>query len=313
MAVKITEIFGFQVNDQSEIARAQRQSEMCPFIGGKCWKYFRSGGLRHGTCTLKAPDGPEVVVCPDRLYAESFKILKDVAHVAFGPDISIVRPSDLPATQGQQNRVVAFGKRLGKELRVQKAAGSSDDYSSDWMLALLNEDGVVQSFVPVEVQTMDTTGSYQREWYEIYDLDLPANCEPTPPGFNWENVNKRIIAQLLIKGNTFSREEKCNKGLFFICPEPVYQSLVNRLGAKLSPFPLVSGALTFRRYELAPNAPEGESRKLIFTDQMTTSVQNFRDAYNSTLNLPAMGVIEQTINLAIQKILTPKKKRKKSD
>lgn len=311
MAVKITETFGFRVLDQSPVSRAQRESKICPFIGSKCWKSFRSGGLTSGVCVLKSPEGPEVIVCPDRMYGENFKVLRDVAVQVFGDGIEMIKPTDLPTTQGRQKRVVAFGKRSGKELRVQKAAGSPDEYSSDWILALLDSDGVVEGFAPIEIQTMDTTGSYQRQWYELNGIQLPENFRSTSPGLNWENVNKRIIAQLLIKGNVFSRELRCTRGLFFICPEPVYQSLINRLGTKLSTFPLQSGALTFRRYQLEETSNDGSPRNLVFTGQFTTSVQNFRDAYNSTLNLPTMGIVEQTINAAIQAILVPPSKRKK--
>jgi len=310
MAVKITETFGYQITDHSPVALEQRKTTICPFIGKKCWKYFRSGGLTNGTCAVKSPEGPEVIICPDRLYADSLKILREVAIEAFGPKVSLISPSDLQSTQGQPNRVIAFGKRSGKELRIQKAAGSTDEYSSDWVLALLDADGVVEAFTPVEVQTMDTTGSYQREWYHLNGLEVPANFRSTPPGLNWENVNKRIIAQLLIKGNVFSKEVRCNRGLFFICPEPVYQSLMRRLGAKLSEHPLTLGTLTFRRYQLEPTAEHGTIRKLVFTGQFTTSIQNFRDAYNSTLNLPQMGIVEQTINGTIQEILSPRRKRR---
>ncbi len=309
MALKITETFGLRVSDQSAAALAQRESKVCPFLGSKCWKSFRSGGLTNGVCVLKSPESPEVIVCPDRMYGEAFKVLKEVAEEAFGAGIKLIRPADLPSTQGEPRRVVFFGKRAGKELRVRKAANSSDEYSSDWMLALLDSSGVVEAFTPVEVQTMDTTGSYQRQWYELCGLDWPEHFKSTPPGFNWENVNKRIIAQLLIKGNVFSRELRCNRGLFFLCPEPVYQSLINRLGTTLSSHPLTSGALTFRRYQLEVTSEDGAIRNLVFTGQFTTSIQNFRDAYNSTLNLPDMGIVEQTINAAIQAILAPPRRR----
>jgi hypothetical protein len=69
--------------------------------------------------------------------------------------------------------------------------------------------------------------------------------------------------------------------------------------------------LTFRPYQLETTAPEGQIRKFVNTEQFTTSIQNFRDAYNSTLNLPDMGIVANTINEAIQAILTPRKKGKK--
>ena len=40
-------------------------------------------------------------------------------------------------------------------------------------------------------------------------------------GMNWENVNKRILPQLIYKGHVLRREELCRKGLFFVCPKHV--------------------------------------------------------------------------------------------
>jgi hypothetical protein len=241
----------------------------------------------------------EVIVCPDRLYAENFRILREVASEVFGQPLKLVGPSEIATTQGELNRVVVFGKRWGKELRVPKSGVDGKGYSADWILARITESGKVEEFVPVEVQSMDTTGSYQKEWYKIFGLDLPEGCAPTDPSINWENVNKRIIPQLLTKGNVFGREPLCQKGLFFICPSPVYERLTLRLGAKLSPWPMRSGGLTFRWYDLAPTSAPGEIRPLQFQGQFSTTVENLKEAFNSTLNLPSMGVMALTIQKAL--------------
>lgn len=102
--------------------------------------------------------------------------------------------------------------------------------------------------------------------------------------------------------------------MFFICPEPVYRSLMRRLGTTLSHYPITSGALTFRHYKLEPAAPDGEIRKLIFIGQFTTTIQDFRDVYNSSLSLRDMRVVAATIQEHIQTILNPRRRgRKKSD
>ncbi len=141
------------------------------------------------------------------------------------------------------------------------------------------------------------------------NLKLPTGPEPTDPSINWENVNKRIIPQLLTKGNVFGRESMCRKGLFFVCPAPVYKKLIERLGAKLSPWPMRNGALTFRWYDLVPTAAPGEIRSLRCQGQFTTTIENLKEAFNSTLNLPSMGVMSTTIQKAVDKARNPKKKK----
>jgi hypothetical protein len=309
MALLITETFGYATSDTSGVALAQRKSEVCPFLDKTCWKRFRNGGLVNGTCAVKPPTSEEIIVCPDRLYAENFRILQDVVLEAFGPSMRLIGPNDINSTQGEKNRIVAFGKRWGKELRVPKSGENASGYAADWILARISESDEVEEFVPVEVQTMDTTGSYQREWYRMNTLELPRGCEPTDPSINWENVNKRIIPQLLTKGNVFGRESMCRKGLFFVCPAPVYKRLMERLGAKLSPWPMRNGALTFRWYDLVPTATPGEIRSLRFQGQFTTAVENFKEAFNSTLNLPSMGVMSATVQKAVDKARNPKKKK----
>ncbi len=211
MALKITEIFGYAPGDASPQAVAQRAGGICPFTARKCIKTFRSGGTVHGTCTVQVPKEPETICCPNRLYADRHRILRDAAEGAFGPDITLIWPSEIADTQGTAHRVAVFG-----ELPVPRGIGEKGNSSSaDWILALLSESAELLEFIPIEVQSIDTTGSYQAEWCRL--MGLPA---PAPSGrqsnLNWENVNKRIIPQLLTKGNVFRGESLCRKGLFFI-------------------------------------------------------------------------------------------------
>ena len=311
MSLEIVETFGYRSGDRSDAAEAQRRSKICPFLRKPCWKTFRSGGQISGTCTVKPPQGEEVIVCPDRLYAHDFRILRDVAADAFGAGFRLVGPSDIAGTQGERSRVVVFGKRWGKELRVPKSDEDGKAFSADWILARVTESGKVEEFVPVEVQSMDTTGSYQREWCELFGLQLPDGCNPKSSNINWENVNKRIIPQLLVKGNVFGNEPLCRKGLYFICPAPVYQRLTMRLGAKLSQRPKQPTALTFRWYKLAEASALGEIRELEFANQFTTTVENLKEAFNSTLNLPSMGAMAEKIQKALDQALKGKKKQKR--
>jgi hypothetical protein len=253
---------------------------------------------------VKPPNSDEVVVCPDRLYAEKFRILREAAEVAFGPQLCLIGPKDVHSTQGEQNRVVVFGKRWGKELQVPKNANSAGGYSADWILARVDAGGSLQEFVPIEVQTMDTTGSYQAEWHRLWGLKPPRGVTLKSSGINWENVNKRIMPQLLTKGNVFGREPLCQKGLFFVCPTPVYNRLLGRLGSALSSWPMRPGSLTFRWYSLGAAKQPGTIRPLRMDGQFTTTVENLKEAFNSTLSLPAMGVMGATIQAALESALS---------
>jgi hypothetical protein len=231
-----------------------------------------------------------------------------VAEDAFGPGLRLIGPADVAATQGEQHRVVVFGKRWGKELRVPKSDADGKGFSADWILVRITDAGKIEEFVPVEVQSMDTTGSYQGEWFKLFGKHLDEKRKPTNSNINWENVNKRIIPQLLVKGNVFGNEPLCRKGLYFICPEPVYQRLNMRLGAKLSRRPKQPTALTFRWYKLAERATAGSIRQLEFVDQFTTTIENLKEAFNSTLNLPAMGAMATKIQKALDDSLNKVKR-----
>jgi hypothetical protein len=300
VALIISEVFGYHPSDRSAGAKAQRKSELCPFTKKTCKKKFRSDGVIHGTCTVQPPGEPEVICCPNRLYAEDYKILHDVAYEVYGDDVQLIRPSDIAATQGALKRVVAFGTGWGGELKVPKGDGSKGGgFSADWTLALINKSAELLEFVPLEVQSIDTTGSYQSEWCRVMGHPPPRD-EGHDPNMNWENVNKRIIPQLLTKGNVFRREKLCKKGLFFVCPTPVYENMLERLGAELQDYSFQAGALTFRTYALKESTTPGKIRPLVFQKQFTTTVDHLRDIFNSTLSLPPKDVM----GTKIQRLIT---------
>ena len=128
--------------------------------------------------------------------------------------------------------VAVFGKRWGKELRL-PTRGTSGSYFVDWVLAHVSAQGKLLSFVAVEVQSIDTTNNYRKE-RETY-LREEAFVGKSTAGFNWENVNKRILPQIIYKGHVLRQEPLCQKGLFFVCPTPVYKKLSERLGGASAP------------------------------------------------------------------------------
>ncbi len=313
MPLTITEVFGYSPDDQSPLVKEIRTAGTCPFTSKRCIKTFRDSGVLHGTCTVKTPSDEEVICCPKRLYAEKYRILTDVALEAFGPELeAVIPPSEVEESKGQKGRAVAFGSGWGKELRVPKSGDQKGSYSADWILALISEANELIEFVALEVQSMDTTGDYQPEWCSQmgvpYTPYVAKKKKKKSSNINWENVNKRIIPQLLTKGNVFQRENLCRKGMFFVTPTPVYKRVIGRLGTKLSEFPLQPSGLTFRYYGLKPSSAPATIRELAYEGQYTTTVENLKEAFNSTLNLPPMNSITAKIQKALQ---SPKKLKQK--
>lgn len=289
MALRVFEFFGYDAGDYSAAAMEVRRKQECPFLKQECLKKY-ADGLHNGACSLKPSTSSPVVCCPIRMYAENYKILSDVAESAFGSGIRLVRGVGDAAGDGRD--VVVFGKGWGKELRL-PTRGKGGRYFVDWILALLDEDRNLKEFVAVEVQTMDTTGTYRPEVESLFKGVIPER--PSEAGINWENVSKRILPQIIYKGHVLRREPLCAKGLFFVCPKPVYERIVTRLGGKLQTYHPQPGALTFRWYDLAQAPSPGVSRELEFKGQQTTTIDQVALAFTSPGNLPEPCVYEAAI------------------
>ena len=91
------------------------------------------------------------------------------------------------------------------------------------------------------MQTIDTTDSYSNAAKHYYALEHHQEPDPdkeiTKAGLNWENVNKRILPQIIYKGHTLRREERAQVGLSCIVPETVYKKIVRRIGDDLVEYP----------------------------------------------------------------------------
>lgn len=293
MASRIIEFFGYAPGDRSPIARQAVERRECPFLKATCQKTL-SDGSPSGACTLQPKRGGAVICCPYRLYAEEYKALADVAKAAFGEGCDLHpghNAAHAPTVEGR-HRVAVFGKRWGKELRLPNR-GRSGGYFVDWVLARLDDSSRLSEFVAVEVQSIDTTGNYQEERKTYIKGEVFE--EWSTAGFNWENVNKRILPQIIYKGHVLRRERLCKSGLFFICPSPVYKKIRERLGGNLLDYMLQSGALTLMWYDVGPPVPEGQIRQLNLQGRFTTTVDQVALAFTSPSNLPDANVYEAAI------------------
>ncbi len=301
MALQIVEFFGYAPKDRSTAAVATRQNLACPFVGGSCTKTLRGDGgvkLVGGACTVRQATPNPIICCPKRLYAEGYRILQDVSDAVFGPGLPIIPGSQVNADPKARNRVLAFGSALGGEVKLPPICGRGG-FFVDWILALVDKNSELKEFVAVEVQSIDTTGNYRKErdtYLAEKDFTGYSNA-----GINWENVNKRILPQLIYKGHVLRRETLCRAGLFFVCPTPVYEKISVRVGGSLMKYPgPAPGTLTFRWYDIGPEVRSGQKRKLVSEGQLTTTVEQLAYAFLSPGNLPPENSYAKAIRAKIK-------------
>lgn len=300
MTGTVYEIFGYRAGDRSPEAAAAAHSLHCPFLGERCEKTL-SDGLVSGACSIQPVTSAPVICCPIRLYADDYRILRDVADRAFTPGLPLSpgRKAVTDARESGQTTVAVFGKRWGGELRLPQKDGINS-YFVDWILALLDGEGNLVEFVAIEVQTIDTTGNYRASRAAL--LTDERDIVQSSVGLNWENVNKRILPQLIYKGQILQREELCRKGLFFVCPTPVYDRIMRRLGGAdgLVRYALQPASITFMAYGLDMFVPveDGNSVPLRADTERSTTVYKVQEAFNN-VTLPDENVYKTAIETAL--------------
>lgn len=304
MALRLSEFFGYPVGYERGVDLARRSH--CPFVGAPCIK------PEHGACSLEALKDPlPVICCPNRLYADNFALLTHVANTAFQGDFEVLTPNvarDRKANGGLTgNEVVAFGRYLGQELPLPKASALPGAFYMDWVLVRIDPDGEVSELTALEVQTIDTTGSYKEQSLLARDglsfTDKQGRSQGySSSGFNWENVNKRILPQVIYKGHALRRERLCHRGFFFACPQQVLNRIMERLGGQggLHEYPMQAGTVTFVGYDLTTSLDEHGRKRLSAPSLFTTTIDQVALAFTSPRNLPEAGVYERAANGALR-------------
>ncbi len=150
----------------------------CPYINGKCTKLSHSNTLPFPVCSIYRRSGTAftpripVCVCPVRFYEAD--IAADVVRECWtGP-----KPQS---------------PRIAHEVQMEKFG------KVDLVIAELAASGqTIKTFLPVELQAVDITGSY----FPAYEALLQSKQleQRTQYGFNWANVRKRFLSQLVAKG-----------------------------------------------------------------------------------------------------------------
>lgn len=295
----ISEFFGYRAEDNSTLAAQNVSRQVCPFLGSYCTKALgdRSNRTLSGVCSVRqvSAGSPSVICCPNRMYAENYKMLSTIAEKAFRVKLNLYSGRLAVAKAKQENGAIAvFGHGWGGELPLPKRQGRGS-YYVDWILARLDGTDELVEFTAIEVQTIDTTGSYKNARSALIDRQA---IEKDTVGLNWENVSKRIIPQIIYKGQVLQREELCRSGLYFVCPKPVFDRVIERLGGKdrLPQFPTQPAAIHFVAYDYLENetVEDGKIRPLGIIEEYCTTVYKVQEAF-SAVDLPEQNVYRDAI------------------
>lgn len=308
MAGTIYEWYGMRSSDQSIAAADVVTHYYCPTLRRDCNKAGRTG-----VCSIETTQTSELVpVCPSRLYFDDHLFLRRIAGDAFSDLNVATRPSDgLPtlmpwnaakaaAAASGVSQVGVFGARpFEGELNLPVAIEGAGSPKVDFTVFAISPGGDLLRFVPVEVQSIDTTNSTRESQAGLKD---GRQIIQSGVGLNWENVNKRILPQLIVKGLMLQAEGKCTHGLYFVTPEPVYKKIMLRLGGtdplgkpkRLRAIPKQPGSLTFHRYDYDFSQPllAGSPTPMKLLEPVTVSTSDLSLAFISPENLPASGAYE---------------------
>jgi hypothetical protein len=184
---------------------------LCPYIKSRCPKRSTNlGGEPYPVCSLwkNAKDERDterdlICVCPKRFYQVDW--LDAVVEHCW--------PFDAP-----KNPVVATEVKM-------KGFGNVD-----FVVADKSEDGSIGNFLSVELQAIDITGSV----YPAYEALRESRELPKRPtyGFNWDNVYKRYITQLIRKGYF---HHHWGTKIVAVIQDQVYQSVIEKADFMRSP------------------------------------------------------------------------------
>ncbi|MBQ5989040.1 MAG: hypothetical protein IJL67_06050 [Oscillospiraceae bacterium] len=300
MSGYIAEFFGYSADDSSSNASVTAARQICPFLGSQCTKILSRDRIAAGVCAVrqKTEGSPDVICCPIRIYADDYKMLKTIAFKAFNSDLNLYAGRiAVQKAKADGGAIAVFGHGWGGELRLPQRKGTGS-YFVDWVLARLDENGELVEFTAIEVQTIDTTGNYRTARENLLN---GRQITSDTVGLNWENVSKRIIPQLIYKGQVLQREDLCKTGLYFVCPQPVYERVLNRLGGKekIPKFPSQPASIHFVSYDyLTEDKSNGSIRPLGIIEEHCTTVYKVQEAFSS-LNLPEGNVYRDAIKFSL--------------
>jgi len=291
---RIVEIFGYSPSDESHQCRTLWNLGACPFIKRPCHKKNHDNSIIYGTCSVTTPYG-DCVICPNRMYADNYEVLREISRDAFGKSIEMLTYDQyIDRRKSLDTCVVALGMYSGREIKT------GQSLSMDWVLAKVTRGGLVE-YTGVEVQSIDITGNYRDNWYAYKNIEHTKAIPESEHGLNWANVHKRLIPQLIRKGKVYSNSIFVKSGLYFVVPEIVYRKFEELIGADIPQHDEKSpNALTVHTYSLSEPVPEGEIRSLKLERKIRFSLEEFSNRFISGPNLPKSNDLDYTIQKMLE-------------
>lgn len=173
----LAEVLGEPARDMRSPANADF---LCPHSDTTCTKFNRTLGEPVPVCSVfkkgrlgsTPQDGPPVCICPVRFYEAD--LVGDVVRECW---------------VGKKPQTFHTVYEVGME-----KFGKVDMVIAD----VIGKPKRIGTFLPVELQAVDITGSYL-PIYEAHTLGKTL-VKPSTYNFNWANVRKRFISQLIAKG-----------------------------------------------------------------------------------------------------------------
>lgn len=172
----VAEILGEPADVMRNPANAEYR---CPFISATCTKTSHQIEGPFPVCSIyrrgragDPPIAPPICVCPNRFLQA--QVHQDVCRKCWDED-ELVNP------------VVVSEVQMGKFGKVDFVIADMDDAET-----------TVRDFISVELQAVDITGSYLPSYEAIISSRVMERRQPY--GFNWANVRKRFVTQLITKG-----------------------------------------------------------------------------------------------------------------
>ena len=212
----------------------------CPFINSTCIKLGHRLEGPYPVCTLhrrRARRTLELVcVCPKRFF-EADLINDVIRHCWVG---------DPPANPqlAHEIQMAGFGK-------------------VDFVIADIDQQtGAVGKFVSVELQAVDITGSVERAYSAIINRE-PIVTERMGFGFNWANVRKRFISQLITKG---FYHHHWQSRIVAVLQTVLYNEI--RRYIPFAETPLDASNIAFMLYDYRPNPEAGEGAYKLELDRV---------------------------------------------
>lgn len=174
MAGYIAEFFGYRAEDKSEVSLEAAVKRKCPFLESQCAKVLSRDREIAGVCAIrqKTDNSATVICCPNRIYADNYKMLHTVSYRAFGETLNLYAGRVAVSKAKEENGAIAvFGHGWGGELRLPQRKGTGS-YFVDWVLAKLDEGNIDGS-----IKSLDIIEEYCTTVYKIQEafsaLNLP--------------------------------------------------------------------------------------------------------------------------------------------